>query len=751
MEGEGEQMNFKLVTVLELVFAVSISLAAPKAEQPWQRAERAKNELLRNGKNCVQVIEALEKLRGELPYATNAYSRAYIDRMIVYQCRRPGWTSLKRWDVKLEHRIPDVARRSLDDPEVGFRQKVELAVLLAEYLSGEKEFDEAEKVLKGHLANSEKQKKSDVAAVLFALSDVYRWQDRFDEAWKALEKASDYDAFNSALRGFRLAEARDEMARAEALLERIPQEYSRLDALGRAGRHTEAEMKRALDFIVSTNNPPKQRAEVAINWFSRLRGAQTGAAFDALADIDFAQNDVAASLMRRNGAIPAFIRVADWDGVIRLYDVFKVCKSMQSPAAQMAYLTALAAKGRHADALEIAKKQVAKPGIKSTERKEFEICAAILSGGDVRATIVSGEGDRKEQIARANFAGTKAMAWGFCDLAESLAALYSSYYVDHPQRTLRIPYSKETIATVSDWRRIYDKLDHQVCDRKFGLNFDDLVTDVATGRKAVEKTDRDSASAEVEVSGVCDRKGLHLFLRVEDPNARAVEDGFAGGIGTEMYFAPGLYRPYICMNSDPREGVRDAFHTTYDSFANSRIDVEGVNGPDAFRSETAFTDSDYVLHMTFSWDTFYRELPVDGSKWRFECIAFGPKGGFTLGGSEGVHNSSKWCDLAFELKPEDVAAIRRGVLYRAVKGWRRNGRMDRFDAWADEEIGDPEFYREALKPLETELAGFAKEVKPEMSDDDVNRIYEKALPRLKGLSHEIDRLRREWLMERACR
>lgn len=728
-----------------------LEAAAPKAEQPWQTAAKTKDQMWRQGKTCEEIIDALERMRSETHSVTSAYSRAYIDRLIVSLCRRPVWTGLKRWDIKLEQRIPDVVRRDLDDAEVGFTQKVELAGFLAEYLAGEKQFDEAEKLLKGLLANSEKQKKSDVAALWLALSDVFRWQDRFDEAWQALEKASDCDAFAAAERGLRLAEAKGEESRAESLLKRIPQEYTRLLALARSGRCAEKELKRALDFVTGTDNPPRQRAEVAISWFANRREAQAKAAFAALSDIDLSKNDVADALMRWNGAIPAFVKVADWDGVIGLYDVFKACKSMQKPAAQMAYLTALAAKGRRDEALAVAKEQVAKPGVKGREKTEFEICAAILSGSDVKAAIVSGESDRKAQIALTTFAVTKAMAWDFGDLAEKLAADYSSYYVDHPQRTLRIPYSRETIATIADWRRIYDKLDHQVCDRKFGLNFDDLVTDVATGRKAVEKTDRDSASAEVEVSGVCDRKGLHLFLRVEDPNARAVEDGFAGGIGTEMYFAPGLYRPYICMNSDPREGVRDAFHTTYDSFANSRIDVEGVNGPDAFRSETAFSDSDYVLHMTFAWDTFYRELPVDGSKWRFECIAFGPKGGFTLGGSVGVHNSSKWCDLAFELKPEDVAAIRRGVLYRAVKGWRMNGRMDRFDTWADEAIGDPEFYREVLKPLEAELVGYAKEVKPEMSDDDVNRIYEKALPRLKGLSHEIDRLRREWLMEQACR
>ena len=39
----------------------------------------------------------------------------------------------------------------------------------------------------------------------------------------------------------------------------------------------------------------------------------------------------------------------------------------------------------------------------------------------------------------------------------------------------------------------------------------------------------------------------------------------------------------------------------------------------------------------------------------------------------------------------------------------------------------------------------AKRIKPDMTDDDVNEVYEKGLARIKGLKYEIDRLRREYL------
>ena len=61
-------------------------------------------------------------------------------------------------------------------------------------------------------------------------------------------------------------------------------------------------------------------------------------------------------------------------------------------------------------------------------------------------------------------------------------------------------------------------------------------------------------------------------------------------------------------------------------------------------------------------------------------------------------------------------------------------------------VGDPEFYEECLKPLEAELKAQAAKVKPDMSDDEVNEVYEKGAKVWIGLDHEIDALRREWLL-----
>jgi hypothetical protein len=217
-----------------------------------------------------------------------------------------------------------------------------------------------------------------------------------------------------------------------------------------------------------------------------------------------------------------------------------------------------------------------------------------------------------------------------------------------------------------------------------------------------------------------------------------------------MYFAPGTDQPYTCFGSNPRDGITFDFPTSYSSADHKRIDRQATKGP-RFKSETAFTDDDYVLHISFPWDDYYQKLPSPKAAWKFECISWCPDGGFTWSGSIGIHNASRWGTLEIDLTPAQLTEIRRGILLRTANGgWRacpyaNNVSLDFFDKWADAEIGDPGFYNACLKPLQEELAGYAARIKPGMTDDDVNEIYEKGLVRMKGLKYEIDRLRREYL------
>ena len=745
----------KLKIFLIVCVAGFAGIAAPQKFNLRQEVEkRVKAVYGKLTYKKAELVDTYEKMRAEEMFATNAFCRAFIDNWAVDMCRCRGMWELDGWDVRLGARIPAIAQRDLDDAEVPFGQRAKLAAKLSEYYAGENDYATAEKVMRTTLADKTKHTPEEDARAHLALANVYRWQDRFDEAWREIETAATFETKDYVVAaGLALAKVDGAADRAEKLLVRLPSEFARLDCL-LGNRWTDAAMrKRAMDFVLCATNHPGDRAQTAMKWFGASGTPDCLKAFAAVKGLKIPEKPQYWIWNIFSNPIRWAKARGDWDHILRIYDTFLPMAlvdhvSGRSPLRasnlQYAYALALTAKGEKDRVLEVIASNVVKKAVKPLEKAKFGLLEAFVAGGDVAAAAMSGEFEQNDRIELVRAAAHLALVLGQDDLAEKLSAKFRAFYVDQPQRTLKVAFSKEPVRSVTDWRKLYATLDRQDCDRKFGVNLEALATDVASRRELAQTTEKDSKDTHVEVSSVCDLKGLHIFLRVEDPNARAVEAGFAGGMGLELYFAPGKYEPYICFGVNPRTGVNDSgFHTKYDCATYRRVLL--AKDPENFRQEVDFTDTDYVVHLFFAWDAYYHRLPVGGTKWRFECLAFGPKGGATLGGSENVHNSSKFCDLAFELKKDDVTAIRRALIYRSAKKWRRNGRLDRFEKWNDVAVGDPEFYAEVLKPIETELDGYVKKVSLEMSDDDVNLVFEKALGRWLGIKHEIDALRKDWL------
>ena len=739
-------MNVKFIFVFCLVSSVLTVAGAGAAEDPISKARKLGNK----NSTYAQIVKAYEEFRNSEECVTNGHFRAGVDLLAVDACRCPPWTQLRRWDPRLRQRIPAIVQRDLDDAAVPFDDKASLAAKLAEYYAGESCYGEAEATIRKVMALKCAHKPPADYRLWIALANVYRWQDRFEDAWKAFEKAAEFNPGDAARAASALAKVDGHYERVDAIADRIKDVGSRLSTLRACSRNTDAARKLALEYVRDRKARPDSRFVAYADWFLFDRSAEGRQALEAIRDIDRTKASCGWSVVAWNGQLVQRYSRGDWEKVEEIFTIFGGAKDLATPQRQRMRIFALAADGKREKALEVIATNLVSTALKPMDRAKLEISRALLTGGDVEKVIAAADVEQKDRLELTLTAARQALVWGYGDVAERLSAKYVSNFVDFPQRTMKVAYSKTPIESIADWRKLRGGLDRQLCDRKFGFNLDDLVTDVATGRKAVEKTEHDSQDVQMEISAVCDTKGLHLFLCVEDPNARLVESGFAGGMGNELYFAAGKYEPYICFGTNPRTGVDFCFQTSYDSKSHRRVFLKGPENR-VNRFDSSFTDTDYVQHIFLAWDSFYLKMPQNGTKWRFECIAFGPKGTFSLGGSEGMHNSSKWCDLEFQLAKDDVTAIRRAMLYRHAKGWANVGRLDRFDKWADVEIGDPEFYNEVLKPLEAELKGYAKEVKPDMSDADVNRVFEKALPRWMGLSHEIDELRREWLVERNCR
>ena len=726
-------MDRKFLIVANLLFAGSLSVVA-KSPAWEQCVKEVRGPLDKRSAYYGDVIDALEKLREEPMFATNAAARAFVDQQIVSMCFVPYHPYLKRWKPVLEERVPGAARRSVEDGAVPYERRADLAISLAKYYAGVENYVEAEKVLRG-LPQPPKKTPSKVAVkVPLAIVRLMLWQDRFEDAWKEVEVASRVDALEAAKCASGIPKGDADGARVKSLWARVGNPLDLFDFYSEGSEKCPEYVKEAaFAFVTNASNRLDHRGLVVLQRYCGDDSPRSVAARKAIRGQDFSKSFFTWHVTK---PVNAAYANENWALVEELFGIFGATKGLRSPDMQRVRFIALVRLGK----VETAQELVAPDA-----PLHLKCLADMAKGKDPSAQIVGGELPRKDMLALLKALVSEALAMGRSEVAEKIAEAYAKCHVDYPVREQRVVFSREPVTSINDWRKLYQGLDRQFCDRPFGARLDILYTDVATGRKLVEKTDKDTVDVKMELSSVCDTAGLHLFLRVEDPNARTVEKGLAGGVGTEMYFAPGLYEPYICFGSDPRKGVESAFQTAYDSKAQTRIDVEGRQTRNDFRSEVQFTDTDYVLHLFFAWDPMAEKLPTKDTPWRFECIAFTPSGPFSWGGSEGVHNSSLWGNLVFDLKSEEIAAIRRAIIYRTVKTWRKPGLIEIFDGWADDAVGDPSFYAEVLKPLEKELKGYEKEVTADMDDATVNRIYAAAVPRWKNIKHEIDALRRDWL------
>ena len=422
-----------------------------------------------------------------------------------------------------------------------------------------------------------------------------------------------------------------------------------------------------------------------------------------------------------------------------------------APKLRLAYAMALSYLGREKDALAEIAKSRANEKLSKTDAAKFDVLKAVLEKKDAFQIVKALDLPAKEKLEVAALPGQFALNLKRNDECRRYADEYRKLFKEIPHRSVDVTWSAKSVKSAEDWAKVRARLKPTYVDVKMCGDLDNLVTDVATGRGDVKIGDEEG-KLKIEVTQLCDVNGLHVFMAAKDKDVDLIENGFKGGFGGEFYFAPGANQPYICFGYGPKCGIEYTFQTSYTSFDHTRLEAaKGDNDADALRGETWYFEGEYVYHFTFPWLAFYQKLPVkSGAAYKFELLCWG--NGCSWGGSQGVHEASNWGDLVFNLKPDEIAAIRRKIIFKTFRSWKGGGGYtpDAFDAWADPVIGDPAFYNECLKPLQDELKGYVDRIKPDMSDADVNEIYEKGAVRWIGLKHEIDLLRRNYLTRKAA-
>ena len=735
-----------------LSLALSAVAARPPSVQQCVKTDFA--ELTKGTKYVwnAKAIEVYRELRSRPQYATNKVARLMIGDVIVKLCLTPRWHT-GSWRPKLTAEIPVEARLVLEDPECTLKEKLPFAAHLANWMcSVPQDFAGAEKMVRDLVARDPKATPADRAAGDIILADVYRWQDRFDDAWAALLRAAEGNAPQASAKASALAADTGDWAKCRAVWEKNGGEAAELVSYWTGGGGSNANRpsdyrERAAKYVKDASNPLQKRAALVVCYFCGDRGAEERAMRESVKGADFTK----VSVQHAGDALMRAYQFADYALAYELLDYFRDVKGIRwltPPVRSRMTVVCLGALGRKDEAAKLAESCAADGTCDPVDRAKFLASAAILKGGDPVAAVMACKLEAMKEIEALRTAIRQSLIWGDSPAAERCSAAYEKHFAGMPRRRQEVKWFDEPLQTISDWRKVAGTLEPQYCDIKYRMSMESLVTDVATGRSPVEASALDSNDARMELTTTCDRYGFHIFLRTADPNARAIENGFASGMATEMYFAPGANQPYICFGTTPTEGVQFAFQTMYDNRDCVRLDVLGEKpGRRTFRCETAFTDEDYVLHLFFAWENFYNKLPGKDTNWKYDCLTWTPKGAYNWAGSQGPHSCMAWGDLRFELTDAQITEIRRGLLCRTHKNWRKTGKLDIFEKWADEEIGDPDFAAAKLAPLEKELADAMAGVDLKMSDADVNRIFEAALVKCRGIRHEIDALRKQWLLE----
>ena len=741
--------------------------AAPAAKPapPLRPAQRVDALLQSIGKSSASNrIAKVAALLEEPDFASNAANRAYVREKIIDISLFPG--SITLWDPNLKHvHVVPNARAILDDPELPAGGKLNAAAKLARYLAGEGRFDEAEKVARDLLAmpGLGERFKDHKGRALFILADVFRWQDRYDEAMAALMEAMKTLPEEAARKACALAFDFDHADKIPEIWKAANRPFAEFDYYtSTRGSHPrygvgyygdllpgyDDARRRALAYVLNVTNPPASRFTAARYFFLNGHDPDSNKAIASLRGADFS------SLRGGDGWLTELFTRGDYGRFVEMCEILESAPLTATAPLRLARISALGAVDRAKDGAALAAKYAAdEQSFKPTERAWLAAAAAILSGKSCDGIVEAANLPPNSRASVYAYLSGACHTWGREDLSEAFAAKHEALLVPPPKRVSNVYFSETPIDSAEVVRRVWPKLDVQRVDATWRGSLQFLETDVATGVRrnvAVDKSGKPFSF--MEIATACDVRGVHVFLRLETDQARAIERGF-GEVGScETYFAPGVGQPYTCIGVNPR-GLEFTFHTTYDNANHRRLDTTGKKANTSFSTKTYYTDHDYTIHLFYAWNPYAGKLPVPGTEWRFECISAQPFGRYTWGGSQGVHNASAWGSLRFDLKPAQLTAIRRRLLYSTFRSYANisfapYATMSIFEYWKDPGVGDRAFYDKCLAPLEAELKGYAACVKDGMTDAEVDEVFSKGRVRWINLRDTIEGLHRRYLAEK---
>lgn len=425
------------------------------------------------------------------------------------------------------------------------------------------------------------------------------------------------------------------------------------------------------------------------------------------------------------------------------------------------HVNALAGLNRLAEAAAVAEESASK-AYTPAERYRLALAAAMLKTPETVGSMQKAFKDVDSKFADLKKLSTKeisdavikvgrtAMIANKSESAKDIYKVYEGLYVPEPKKSYTMDFYQTPVSGIDVWESLKKQPPTQLMNRKYGGNMDFLVTDVSTGNRGSGIGEGDAAKKKfTEFSALCDVNGVHFLFTAYDDKAQQVEAKLLGAGAYEAYLAPGVNQPYFCFLPDLQSGDTMLWQTTYNNQLYRRPES---NNRDQFRREHVFTKDGYKTYVFFSWDIFYDKLPGAGDAWEFENIQWGRDGGYSWNGTKSIHGRSTWGNLFFNMSDADRTAIKKKIIFSALSSYEKEKKTGHhhdgvISFWSDPVLGDPDFYQSVVKPYVEKLDAYAKRVKPDMSDADINEIFRDAVPGWKEIRFKLADMRRVWLEE----
>lgn len=290
----------------------------------------------------------------------------------------------------------------------------------------------------------------------------------------------------------------------------------------------------------------------------------------------------------------------------------------------------------------------------------------------------------------------------------------------------------------------------------YGDNLKFLIETDAALKGREMTTDNGEKFRPTELFAFFDNGGVKIILRSFEDMSK-VKAGFGGPSGYESYLSPGVEAPYWCYMFSP---VADGKSDMSDGFLTQYANGTGFR-PSNQKTGTLFTsylylDDGAAAMLSIPWYAAFMYTPDREKSWFFEPINWS-HGGRSWGGSSSVHYRSSFGALEFKgADQKALTAIRRKLLPKAKSAFDAacNSRDNSpFDRWQDNVLGDQEFYLAKVKPFREKLASYLNNdrVKFDMTDAEVNEIYEAVAIDAFNCRYIIAQMRVDWLEEKRAR